>query len=169
MKTRTLTVCAILAALSVGLSVLENLLPITAFIPIPGLKLGFANIAIMAAFFIVGKKTALFVGLLKVFVIFLTFGNISSFFISLTGTIFAYISLLLTCRIYNKYLSFIGISAFSAFFHAAGQVIASCVLTMSTAAFAILPPLLFFSCITGAITGFIMNKTGPALRRLCKK
>ncbi len=169
MKTRTLTVCAILASVSIGLSVLENLLPITAFIPIPGLKLGFANIAIMTAFFLVGKRTALLVALLKVSVVFLTFGNISSFFISLVGTFSAYISLLFTYKLYNRYLSFIGISALSAFFHATGQVIASCVLTLSTAALAILPPLLFFSCITGGITGFIMNKTEPILRRLCKK
>ena len=43
-STRQLALCAVLTALALGLSTLENLFPVTLLIPLPGVKLGLANI-----------------------------------------------------------------------------------------------------------------------------
>ena len=39
-----MALCAVLAALALGLSTLESLFPVTAVVPVPGVKLGLANI-----------------------------------------------------------------------------------------------------------------------------
>ncbi len=157
MNTKKLTLTAIFAAFAIALSTLENLVPISAFIPIPGLKLGLANLAMMCAYYIIGRKSAFFVGILKITAVFLTFGNVSSMFISLCGTLLAFASLFIGEGLVSKVISFIGVSGISAVFHATGQVVAACILTKSTACLSILLPLGLCSVLTGALTGFLMN------------
>ncbi|MBE6704707.1 MAG: Gx transporter family protein [Ruminococcaceae bacterium] len=168
MKTKTLTLTAIFAAAAIAMSTLENLVPINAFIPIPGLKLGIANLAILCAYYIIGRKSAFFVGILKVSAIFLTFGNVSSMFISLCGTLLAFASLFIGERLYDRMISFIGVSAISAVFHATGQIFAACILTKSSACVTILLPLGLCSIITGIFTGLLMNCIYPPLKARIK-
>ncbi len=164
MNTRMLTLTAIFAAVAIALSTLENLVPISAFIPIPGLKLGIANLAMMCAYYIIGRKSAFFVGIIKVFAAFLTFGNLSSMFISLCGTLFAFASLFIGERLVSRVISFIGVSGISAVFHATGQIIAACLLTKSMACMSILLPLGLCSILTGTLTGFLMNCVYPHVK-----
>ncbi len=168
MKTKTLTLTAIFAAAAIALSTLENLVPISAFIPIPGLKLGIANLAMMCAYYIIGRKSSFLVGILKVSAIFLTFGNVSSMFISLCGTLLAFASLFIGERLVSRIISFMGVSAISAVFHATGQIIAACILTKSTACISILLPLGLCSIITGMLTGFLMNCVYPTIKAKVK-
>lgn len=42
--TRNIALCAVLAALALGLSTLEGLFPLSLIVPLPGVKLGLANI-----------------------------------------------------------------------------------------------------------------------------
>ena len=165
MNIKKLTLTAIFAAMSIALSTLESLVPIGAVIPIPGLRLGIANLAIMGAYFIIGRRYAAFVGILKVMAVFLTFGNVTSFAISLCGTAFAFLSLILSEKANFKLITFIGVSAFSAVCHATGQIICACLLTGSYACFAVLLPLGLCSIITGAITGFILNLIYPIIKK----
>ena len=48
-STRQVAMCAMLTALALGLSTLENPFPVTLFIPLPGVKLGLANIVTVFA------------------------------------------------------------------------------------------------------------------------
>ncbi len=157
LNTKKLTLTAIFSAAAIAMSTLENLVPIGALIPVPGLKLGIANIAVMAAVYFIGKRAGAAVALLKVSVIFLTFGNVSSLFISAAGTLLAYISLVLTKKAFRKYLSFISISAISAVCHGIGQVLAASIITGSLATLTVMLPLGLCSVATGALTGFLMN------------
>ncbi len=52
--TRQLALCAVLTALALGLSTLENLFPVTLVIPLPGVKLGLANIVTVFALYQLG-------------------------------------------------------------------------------------------------------------------
>ena len=58
LTTKQLTLCAVLTALALALSYLENLFPLSLAIPIPGIKLGLANIVI---FSLLGGVTAMVV------------------------------------------------------------------------------------------------------------
>ena len=47
--TRRLALCAVLTALALGLSTLEGMFPVSLLIPLPGIKLGLANIVTVYA------------------------------------------------------------------------------------------------------------------------
>lgn len=157
MKTGKLTLTALLLSLSFAISLLEAFVPINAVIPIPGLKLGFANIAVMAAFLQCGKGYALCITLFRPLLTFLLFGNVTSFILSLSGGILAFAGLLVTFGLYNKVFSFGGISVISALLHSTGQILAATVVVADTAVVAYLPLLAAASSVTGLFNGFIMN------------
>ena len=46
---KNIALCAVLAALALGLSTLEGLFPISLLVPLPGVKLGLANIVTVFA------------------------------------------------------------------------------------------------------------------------
>ena len=49
LTTKQLTLCAVLTAMALALSYLENLFPLSLAIPLPGIKLGLANIVTVFA------------------------------------------------------------------------------------------------------------------------
>ena len=49
--TKNLALCAVLTALALGLSTLENLFPVSLVVPLPGVKLGLANIVTVFALY----------------------------------------------------------------------------------------------------------------------
>ena len=56
-STKTLTTCAVLAALALALSYLESFFP--PLLPLPGVKLGLANIVTVYALYALGASSAL--------------------------------------------------------------------------------------------------------------
>ena len=165
-KSRKMTVLsqtALLLSMSLVLSLVEAMFPLTAFLPLPGVKLGLANIATVAAFYILGKTPALCIALVRPFVMLLLSGNVFSLAMSLSGAAFAYVSLVLTRKLYGKYVSYVGVSCVSAVFHAVGQTVMCMLLLYDTAILYYLPVFAFASCITGVFCGIIMNVTLPRL------
>ena len=59
MKTKQLTTCAVLAALALALSYMESFFPLPLLIPLPGVKLGLANIVTLFALYALGSSSAL--------------------------------------------------------------------------------------------------------------
>ena len=49
LTTRELTLCALLTAMALALSYLENFFPLSLAIPLPGVKLGLANVVTLFA------------------------------------------------------------------------------------------------------------------------
>lgn len=163
---RKITLCALLLSVSFCISVLEGFVPINAIIPIPGLKFGFANIAVVAALYICGNFSAFCIVILRPFISFILFGNITSAALSLCGGIFSFVILVILKYTYNRYLSFRGISSVCAVFHAAGQICAASVIMNSSYVFSYLPVLCTASCITGFLNGIVMNAVVPPLSRV---
>ena len=71
--------CAVFTALGLILSYVEALIPINLLIPIPGFKLGLANLAVMIAFFSLGYGYAAAVSLCRILLTALLFGSVTSF------------------------------------------------------------------------------------------
>lgn len=157
-QVRKTAVNAMLLAIALILSYIESLIPII-IIPIPGVKLGFANIIVMLIFFYIGRTDAFIVSILRVLLISVLFGNVSSLWFSLSGAVFAYLILCLSAKI-KPFVSYIGISILCASAHNSGQVIAASVMFKSCAVFSYLPWLLLMSIPVGFITGLIMNIIG---------
>lgn len=157
MKTEKITVTALLLAVSFALSALEGFVPIGLLIPIPGLKLGLANIAVMAALLLVGKGAALTLVLLRPLLSLLVFGNATSCLLSLSGGMLAFSAVLLMLPLYRRVFSLGGISVLSAVCHGTGQIAAASMLMGSGSLFLYLPLLGAASAVTGLVTGWLMN------------
>ena len=151
---RRLSVCAMLLAAALMISYAESLLP--RFVPLPGIKPGFANIAVMAAFCI-SPGCAATVSAARVLIFALLFGSPISFGMSAAGALLSYICLFVIWLIKPRHLSWIGVSVLSALCHVTGQLICAVFLTGSTSALYYFPPLAVSGVICGALCGVLMN------------
>ena len=146
--TRQLALCAVLTALALGLSTLENLFPVTLVIPLPGVKLGLANIVTVFALYQLGPLPALCSLLGSLFA-----GNASALLFSLLGGTLAMLVMLALSRLPG--LSVYGVSIGGAAGHNIGQMAAALITLGNTAVLGYLPFLLAVSLFTGALTGFV--------------
>lgn len=110
-----------MVALSVLLHYVETFIP--SFLPIPGLRLGLANIITLFVLYFYDYKSYVFVLLLKVlFIPLISNGFGIQFFMSLSGSI---LSLLITTLLYHLVKpSIYSLSSISSLFHICGQLLA---------------------------------------------
>lgn len=167
MDTHKLALCAVLTALALALSYLENLFPTAFLIPLPGIKLGLANIVTVFALYYLGAGPAMLILLARCFLGAMFAGNASALIFSVMGGVLAMLVMIALHRI--PFLSIYGVSIAGAAGHNIGQVGAAILTLGSAAPVAYLPLLLLVSLFTGALTGFIaallfaaMDKTNIA-------
>ena len=146
LTTRQLTLCAVLTAMALALSYLENFFPLSLAIPIPGIKLGLANIVTLFALYALGPGQALLILLARCLLGAVFAGNMNALIFSLLGGVTA-------SRL--KRLSVYGVSVGGAAAHNCGQVAAAVLTLGNTAPLYYLPVLLGVSLFTGALTGLI--------------
>lgn len=151
LTTKQLTLCALLAAMALALSYLENLFPLALAIPIPGVKLGLANIVTIFALYALGAGEALLVLLARCFLGSLFAGNMNALLFSLFGGLCAMGAMAGLSRL--RWLSVYGVSVGGAAAHNCGQAAAAVLTLGSTAPFYYLPVLLAVSLLTGGLTG----------------
>lgn len=156
--TKRLTTCATLAALALALSYVEGMMPLP--VPLPGFKLGLANIVTLFALCTLGAPDALSILLVRVLLGAMFAGNASALIYSMLGG-FSAMAAMIALRRWDK-LSVYGISVGGAAAHNSGQVAAAVLTLGNTAPLAYLPLLLVVSLFSGALTGFV---TGLLLRR----
>ena len=151
-STRQLALCAVLTALALGLSTLENLFPVTLLIPLPGVKLGLANIVTVFALYQLGALPALAILTARCLLGGLFAGNASAILFSLLGGLTAMLVMILLRRL--RCLSIYGVSIGGAAGHNLGQMAAA---LGNTAVLGYLPFLLGISLLTGTLTGFVSS------------
>lgn len=151
--TRQLALCAVLTALALGLSTLENLFPVTLVIPLPGVKLGLANIVTVFALYQLGPLPALCILAARCLLGSLFAGNASALLFSLLGGTLAMLVMLALSRLPG--LSVYGVSIGGAAGHNIGQMAAALITLGNAAVLGYLPFLLVVSLFTGALTGFV--------------
>lgn len=157
MELKKFTRLSLLLALSIFLSLIENLFPIFNGM-IPGLKIGLANIIILFVLYEYTFKDSLYVSILRVILVgMLRTGLFSvTFFFSLAGALLS-VSMMYIAKKFTK-LSIIGISIIGSIFHSIGQIIMSIILLRTTSMLYYLPYLLIFSVPTGIFTGIICKQ-----------
>ena len=152
-KTKQLALCAVLTALALGLSVMENLFPVTAVIPLPGVKLGLANIVTVWLMFTFGAKDAALVLTARIFLGAVFAGNFSTILYSAGGGFLAWCVLCLMSKVLTKDQIWLA-SPVSGVFHNIGQLAVAAGVMKTTVVFAYLPYLLIAGAAAGALTGF---------------
>ncbi len=153
LTTRQLTLCAVLTAMALALSYLENLFPLSLAIPIPGVKLGLANIVTLFALYALGPGQALLILFSRCFLGAVFAGNLNALIFSLLGGAAAMGVMIALSR--WRRLSVYGVSTGGAAAHGCGQVAAAVLTLGNPAPLYYLPVLLGVSLFTGALTGLI--------------
>ena len=153
LTTKQLTFCAVLTAMALALSYLENFFPLSLAIPIPGIKLGLANIVTMFALYALGPGQALMILLARCLLGAVFAGNMNALIFSFLGGVTA--MLVMIGLSHWRRLSVFGVSVGGAAAHNCGQVAAAILTLGNTAPLYYLPILLGVSLFTGALTGLI--------------
>ena len=153
LTTRQLTLCAMLTAMALALSYLENFFPLSAAIPIPGIKLGLANIVTVFALYALGPGQAMLILLARCVLGAVFAGNLNALLFSLLGGVTAMGTMILLSR--SRRFSVYGVSIGGAAAHQCGQVAAAVLALGNTAPCYYLPVLLGASLLTGALTGLV--------------
>ncbi|MDR3349363.1 MAG: Gx transporter family protein [Acidaminococcales bacterium] len=151
-EARRLVLASTLAAIGVALNVAESALP--PLLPVPGAKIGLANISALMCLYLLPLRLTVAVIFLRVFIASFLTGTLLSaaFFLSLAGGA-ASLSVMALMRKIPR-VSLTGVSLAGAAAHNVGQLLAACLLLNSQALLYYLPPLVIFSLPAGLFTGF---------------
>lgn len=159
MKTKKLTTLALLSAIALTIFMIE--LQIPPLVPIPGVKLGLANIVTVFTVFAFRGRDGAAVLFVRIFLGAVFAGNFSTIFYSAAGGALAILATIGLKRILtNKQLWVAG--ALGAVAHSIGQMAMAVTLTGTPGLVIYLPVMLVCSIITGIFTGlcaqFVLNR-----------
>ncbi len=149
MKTKKLTVLALTIAVAMILSYLESMIP--AFVAIPGIKMGLANIAVVFALYKLGWKEAAGVSLLRVVLVSLLFGHLASFFYSIAGAVLSLLGMILLRK--TGRFSEVAVSVTGGVLHNVGQIAMACILLETDVVRYYLPFLILSGTLAGVVIG----------------
>lgn len=150
-KAKKISLCAILTALALALSYTERFIPLQLVIPLPGFKLGLANIVTLTALFLLKTKYAIAILVVRCILGAVFGGGITGLAFSLCGGLLAMTAMVLTKK--TNLFSVYGVSVLGAAAHNIGQILAAMVLMNSVYVGAYLPWLLLVGIATGLLTG----------------
>lgn len=158
---RRLACDAMLLCAAVILSYVESFVPLIFFVPVPGIKLGLANIAVMVAAYDsggvgTGINDAAVISFTRICIMALLFGTATSFWFSLTGGAVSFIMLVFCRFILRSAVSPVGTAVACAAGHNAGQILAVVLIFGDTSLFYFMPWLLIVSIFTGIATGVLL-------------
>ncbi len=152
-RARRLTLNAVLIALALVLSIIERWIPLELIVPVPGIKLGLANIVTLFALLRLQPLDAIVILLARSLIMGMILGPTTLFF-SLSGGALALLTMWVLSHWEGRAFSLIGLSIAGAAAHNVGQtIVAVIILAEPMLLLAYLPPLLLTSVITGTLTG----------------
>ena len=149
MKAKKITELALLSTIALTIFIVELRIP--NLIPIPGVKLGLANIITVYAVYRYSAKDTFAIILTRIVLGAFFSGNAMSILYSFAGAMFCFFGMLVLHRFLSGKWIWL-CSVFGAVFHNIGQI----VVAMAVAGFgmlAFLPFLMVSGCIAGAFTG----------------
>lgn len=163
---KTIIQNGILISMALVLSIAERWLPISALVPLPGIKLGLANVITMFALFYFGFRQAITVTVLRCLLASVFYGGLLSLALSLSGAGLALITMAILKKGYGKFFSLTGISIGGAAAHNIGQIIMASLLMGNSYVFAYLTILLITAVVTGVLTGTVAETLFNKLERI---
>ena len=155
LRPKSIALLGICAAISMVLSYLESLIPLS--FAVPGVKLGLANIAVIFALYKLGPKEAVAVSLVRVVWMAILFGNVMTLAYSVSGAVLSLTAMILLKR--SDRFSAVGVSVVGGILHNAGQILAAMAL-MGTAQIVYYLPVL---CISGTAAGVAVGAVAGIL------
>ena len=163
-QTRRVTNLSLLVSFGLVLSIIESSLP--PLRPVPGARLGLANIATVIALYVFGPGMALEVTVLRCLIGGLLRGSVVGLFLSLSGGLAAVVVMIALFLVADRLISVVGVSVAGAATHNAVQLCAAYLLVRNTALFYYLPYLVLISVPTGLFVGFASRRVAVSLEGL---
>lgn len=151
MKTRKIATLALAIALAMILSFVESQIP--AFVAIPGVKVGLANIAVVFVLYKLGWKEAVLISLVRVFMVSVLFGTAVSLFYSVAGAVLSLTGMVLLKR--TGLFSTVAVSVTGGVLHNVGQILMACLLLETNVIVYYLPFLILSGVIAGVVIGVV--------------
>ena len=161
MRGNRLTRNAVLTAVALTIFMIEAQLP--NLVPIPGVKLGLANIVTVYAMFLMGPADTLCILLCRVFLGSLFAGQLMTLFYSLGGGLLCYAVMLVLRRLVTQRQIWV-CSVLGSIAHNIGQITVAILLTHTPGLLAYLPVLMISGILAGLFTGlcaqYLVNRMG---------
>ena len=160
-RTKRLAYGAMFAALAMIFSYIEVLVPIP--VPIPGVKLGIANLVILIALYRMGFKYAMTINIVRIVASGLLFQGVFGMLYSLAGGVLSLIVMYLLYR--TKLFSMTGVSMAGGVAHNFGQVSIACLIVSNVRLMSYFAILLWTGLISGILIGilaYIIEKRLPS-------
>lgn len=148
-KTLQLTTMAFVIAFAMILSFVESRIP--AFVAIPGVKVGLANIAVIFTLYKLGVKEAITVSIIRVLLISMLFGSPVSLIYSISGATLSLATMILLKKLTP--LTEVTISVTGGVMHNMGQIAAASFMLSTNVVIYYLPFLLVSGTIAGVVVG----------------
>lgn len=151
MKTKKIAVLALAVALAMILSFVESQIP--AFVAIPGVKVGLANIAVVFVLYKLGWREAALISLIRVFMVSVLFGTAVSLFYSVAGAVLSLGGMILLKK--TGLFSTVAVSVSGGVLHNVGQILMACLLLETNVIKYYLPFLIVSGVIAGIVIGLV--------------
>lgn len=153
-STKKLATLSVAVAVAMILSFIESRLP--TFIPIPGVKLGLANVAVIFALYKLGESSAVIVSLVRVALSALLFGSAVSMLYSLAGAALSLAVMIFLKRIVKMHT--VGVSIAGGVFHNAGQIAVASIIMETAVIIYYLPFLILSGTVAGVAIGIASSQ-----------
>ena len=150
MSTKKLTTLALFTTISLAIYAIESAIP--PLVPIPGIKLGLANIITLVLLQFFSAKEAALVLIARILLSALLFGHAMSMMYSLAGGLLSLLLMAIIMRLLQKKMTFLT-GAVGGLAHNMGQLLVAYLITSTAGVFAYLPFLILSGILTGLFTG----------------
>lgn len=159
MNTRRLTTLALLSAIALTIFMIEAQIP--PLVPLPGVKIGLANVVTVFAVFALGARDGIMVLAVRIFLGAVFAGNFSTILYSAAGGACAILVTIGLRKILTKKQLWVA-GALGAIAHSIGQMAVAVVVTGTPSIAVYLPVMIAISIVTGIFTGlcaqFLVNR-----------
>lgn len=166
MTLKKLTRMALLTAIALIIFMVEA--QINAPVPIPGVKLGLANIVTVYAMFALSPSQTLAILVCRVFLGSVFSGQMMTIFYSLGGGLLCWLAMLLLRPVLTKKQIWVA-GVIGAIAHNLGQILVAIALTRTPALLVYLPVLTLCGILTGAFTGMAAQALVGRLEQIGRK
>ena len=163
--TKRLAVLAMFTAIALTIFVAEAQIP--PVVPVPGVKLGLANIVTMVTMLVLGRKEAGAVLVVRLILGSAFAGGFSGLIFSAAGGAAAYLVMCLLIRVFPEKLVWV-VSVLAALAHNAGQLAAAVWVSGTPGILVYAPALAAAGVVTGVFTGLGAMYLTRAVRKLGK-
>jgi heptaprenyl diphosphate synthase len=160
---KKMTLYANLLAIAIILNIVESLWQV---IPVPGAKIGLANIVTVIILFVYKPSDSIYFVIIRVIFVSILTGKLFNpiFYMSLSGGIFASVSMVILFKL--DFFGLLGISVLGSIMHTIGQIIMGIFVVGSVAVVSYLPIMLLISVPAGIVTGIVSKRFLVAFNRI---